>query len=124
MLYPILCYNSESVVGAWTKEKDAEVMAHHKPILDTLAAQGKLGTVARLMPTATATTVRSGREPLVVDGPFAETKQQLLGFHVIDAESLDEVVAIARSLTIETGAHEVRPILMLQPGRRFGNDTA
>ena len=124
MLYSILCYNSESAVGAWTKEKDDEVMAHHKAILDKLAAQGKLGTVARLMPTTTATTVRSGREPFVIDGPFAETKEQLLGFYVIDAESLDEVVEIARSLTVETGAHEIRPRLMLQPGRRLANDAA
>lgn len=124
MLYTILCYNSESVVGAWTKEKDAEVMAHHQAILDRLAAQGKLGPVARLMPTTTATTVRSGREPLVIDGPFAETKEQLLGFYVVDAGSLDEVVEIARSLTLDTGAHEIRPIMMLQPGRRLESDAA
>jgi hypothetical protein len=124
MLYSVLCYNSESVVGAWTKEKNAAVMEHHQAILDELAAQGKLGTVARLMPTTAATTVRSGREPSVIDGPFAETKEQLLGFYVVDAERLDEVVEIARRLTIETGAHEIRPILMLQPGRRLGNDAA
>jgi len=112
MLYSILCYNLESVVGAWPKEKEDEVMAHHRAVLDKLAAQGKLGPVARLMPTTTATTVRAGREPLVIDGPFAETKEQLLGFYVVDCESLEEVIEIARSLTLETGAHEIRPVLM------------
>jgi hypothetical protein len=112
MLYAILCYNLESVVGAWSKEKDAEVMAHHGALLDKLVAQGKLGPVARLMPTTTATTVRSGREPLVLDGPFAETKEQFLGFYVVDCETLDEVIEIARELTMETGAHEIRPIRM------------
>ena len=112
MLYSILCYNLESVVGAWTKEKEDEVMAHHQALLDKLAAQKKLGPVARLMPTTTATTVRAGREPLVLDGPFAETKEQLLGFYVVDCETLDEVIEIARELTMETGAHEIRPIMM------------
>jgi hypothetical protein len=112
MLYSILCYNLESVVGAWPKEKEDEVMAHHRGVLDKLAAQGKLGPVARLMPTTTATTVRAGREPVVIDGPFAETKEQLLGFYVVDCETLEEVIEIARSLTLETGAHEIRPILM------------
>ena len=112
MLYSILCYNLESVVGAWTKEREDEVMAHHNALLEKLAAQGKLGPVARLMPTTAATTVRAGREPLVLDGPFAETKEQLLGFYVVDCESLDEVVEIAKNLTMETGAHEIRPIMM------------
>lgn len=111
MLYSILCYNLENVVGAWSKEKEGQVMAHHQQILDKLAARGKLGPVARLMPTTTATTVRSGREPLVIDGPFAETKEQLLGFYVVDCETLDEVIEIANSLTGETGAHEIRPVL-------------
>lgn len=113
MLYSILCYNLESVVGAWTREKENEVITHHRQILDELAAQRKLGPVARLMPTTTATTVRAGREPMVIDGPFAETKEQLLGFYVVDCETLHEVVDIARRLTGETGAHEIRPVLML-----------
>jgi len=112
MLYSILCYNIESVVGEWTKDKEAQVMAHHQKVLERLAAQGKLGPVARLMPTTAATTVRAGREPLVLDGPFAETKEQLLGFYVVDCDSLEEVIGIARELTLETGAHEIRPIMM------------
>lgn len=112
MLYAILCYNSESVVGAWSKEKDDAVMSHHMSVMEKLAAQGKLGPVARLMPTTTATTVRAGREPLVLDGPFAETKEQLLGFYVVDAATLDEAIEISRSLLVETGAYEIRPVAM------------
>lgn len=119
MLYAILCYNLESVVCSWSKEKDDEVMAHHQAILRELAAQGKLGPVARLMPTTTATTVRAGRETMVLDGPFAETKEQLLGFYIVDCATLDEVVTIARRLTGETGAHEIRPLLFFN-----GQDSA
>ncbi len=51
--------------------------------------------MARLMPTTAATTLRKDQEPpLVVDGPFAETKEQLLGFYIVDAQSLDEVLRV------------------------------
>ena len=116
MLYSIFCYNSEAMVGAWSKEKDDAVMAHHQAVLDKLAAQGRLGPVARLMPTTAATTVRVGREPVVVDGPFAETKEQLLGFYVVDCASLEEAIEIARPLSVEGGSLEIRPVFYFHPG--------
>lgn len=113
MLYAILCYNTEAVVGQWSREQDKAVMTSHFAIQQTLAAAGKLGPVVRLMPTTTATTVRAGDQPLVIDGPFAETKEQLLGFYVVDCATLDEVLDIARQLSIKPGAMEVRPIMHL-----------
>lgn len=77
MLYAIICYHSEAAVNAWSKEKDDAVMAQHQEVLSKIAAKGKLGPTARLMPTTTATTVRAGRQLAVLDGPFAETKEQL-----------------------------------------------
>jgi hypothetical protein len=53
---------------------------------------------------------------VVLDGPFAETKEQLLGFYIVDCATLDEVVEIASELTIETGAMEIRPVLFYAPG--------
>ena len=116
MLYAVLCYNLESVICAWSREKDAAVMAKHAAVAQEFAVRGKLGPVARLMPTTTATTVRSGREPLVIDGPFAETKEQLLGFYVLDCASLEEAIAAAHGLLEETGALEIRPIAVFYPG--------
>lgn len=58
MLYAIFCYDREGVVGAWPRQKDDALMAKNGAILDKLAAQGRLGPVARLMPTSSATTVR------------------------------------------------------------------
>ena len=73
MQYAILCYNNEAEVFSWSKEKDAKVMADLGIVQRKLAAQGKLGPVARLMPTSAATTIRKDRDPpLVLDGPFAE----------------------------------------------------
>jgi hypothetical protein len=113
MLYAILCYDQEDVVSAWSREKDAAVMASLGTVQEGLARQGRLGPVARLMPTTAATTVRKGAEAIVLDGPFAETKEQLLGFYVIEAASLDEAVAVARDLARASGSagsYEIRPI--------------
>ena len=111
MLYSILCYNVESIVSGWSREQDAAVMEKHFAIQEKIAQAGKLGPVVRLLPTTTATTVRGGDKPLVVDGPFAETKEQLLGFYVVDCESLDEVIEMAKQFAMPHGAMEIRPIM-------------
>jgi hypothetical protein len=128
MLYALLCYNSEEVVASWTKQEDQAVMAKLAVVNDRLIREKKMGPVARLMPTTAATTLRksgknrrleAGDEPsLVLDGPFAETKEQLLGFFVVDCASLDDALAIARELGEANpgGAYEVRPIAFYQPG--------
>ncbi len=117
MLYAILCYHDEAVVGSWSKQEDDAVLAKRAKVTEKLAARGKLGPVARLMPTTAATTVRSGPEPFVIDGPFAETKEQLLGFYVVDCENLDEAIDWARQIgRDEHGALEVRPLRLFQPG--------
>lgn len=119
MLYAILCYHDEAVVGSWTKEEDDAVLAKRAVVTQKLKSKGKLGPVARLMPTTAATTVRSGREPLVIDGPFAETKEQLLGFYIVDCTTFEEAIEAARELgRDETGALEIRPLRLFEPGSR------
>lgn len=120
MLYAVLCYNSEDAVGSWTPEEDGAVMAALGEVEAKLAEAGRLGPVARLLPTTAATTLRKGGgEPLVLDGPFAETKEQLLGFFIIDCASLDEAIATARELAHanpSAGAYEIRPVAVFRPG--------
>ncbi|WP_380875451.1 hypothetical protein ACFB49_04680 [Sphingomonas sp. DBB INV C78] len=118
MLYAILCYNDEAAVSAWSKDEEDRVMAQLGAVQAPLAASGRLGPVARLMPTTAATTLRKGREPVVLDGPFAETKEQLLGFYVIDCESLDAALDVARDLAFAnpgTGSYEIRPVRTFAP---------
>jgi hypothetical protein len=113
MLYAILCYHDEAAVGAWSKDEDDAVMAKLSVVHEKLAQQGRLGPVARLLPTTAATTLRKDSDPpLVLDGPFAETKEQLLGFYVVEAEDLDGALEIARDLGRANpgGAYEIRPI--------------
>ena len=118
MLYAILCYHDEDTVGSWTKEQDAAVMQKLSVVQDKLAKQGRLGPVARLLPTTSATTLRKDDPPLVIDGPFAETKEQLLGFYVIDAKNLDDVLEVAKDLGAANpgGSYEIRPVGYFTPG--------
>jgi hypothetical protein len=118
MLYAILCYHDEDAVGSWTKEQDAAVMEKLAVVQDKLTRQGRLGPVARLLPTTAATTLRNENPSVVLDGPFAETKEQLLGFYIIDCKNLDEALDAARELGEANpgGAYEIRPVGLLNPG--------
>ncbi|HET7879337.1 MAG TPA: YciI family protein [Acetobacteraceae bacterium] len=121
MQYAILCYNEEDVVWSMSKDDDAAMMTRLNVIQERLVKAGKLGPSLRLLPTTSATTLRKGKdEPLVIDGPFAETKEQLLGLFIVDVGNLEEALDIARELaTARTGStYEIRPIALYCPDRR------
>ena len=121
MLYAILCYHDDDLVGSWSKEQDTAVMKKLAVVQDRLRTQGQLGPVARLLPTTSATTLRKDDPPVVLDGPYAETKEQLLGFYIVDCGNLDEAVDVARDLGAANpgGAYEIRPVGLFQPGDRL-----
>ena len=114
MHYAILCYNRESAIGTtWNKESEATVMAELGLVCEKLTSEGKLVAKARLDTTKTAKTLqKSPVDQLVLDGPFAETKEQLLGFYVVECDSIEEAIAIARDLSkaVPVGSYEIRPI--------------
>ncbi|MBK5570226.1 YciI family protein [Ensifer sp. 2YAB10] len=119
MLYAVFCYNQEDVTSTWSKEQDDKVMHDLAAVQSKYAEAGKLGPVARLLPTSAATTLRhSHSETIVLDGPFAETKEQLLGFYVVDCASLEEALAFARDLSSANpaaGSYEIRPLAIYKP---------
>lgn len=117
MLYAILCYNDEAAVFSWTKEEDDAVMARLNVIHEKWEKAGKLKPSLRLLPTSAATTLRK-KDNEVLDGPYAETKEQLLGLYIIEVENLDEGLQFARELTAANpgGAYELRPIMLYNPG--------
>jgi hypothetical protein len=119
MMYALLCYNDEDVVWSWSKEEDDAVMARLAKLHEPLIKAGKLGPSLRLLPTTTATTVRKNPD-LVIDGPFAETKEQLLGLYILDVPGLDDAIEIARELgRAKTGStYEIRPIALYNPDER------
>ncbi|WP_439623354.1 YciI family protein [Gemmata sp.] len=110
MRYLFLMYGAES---NWTDAERRECVLESLAVCDDLAAQGKLVATAPLHPVATAATVRvrDGR-PLVTDGPFAETIEQLGGYFLLDLADLDEAIAVAARLPpVAKGAAEIRPVL-------------
>jgi hypothetical protein len=121
MQYAILCYHDEDVVWSWSQEEDKAVMDRLAVVGERLTKAGKMGASLRLLPTTAATTLRKTQEPpLVIDGPFAETKEQLLGFYLIDVENLEDALSVARELAAANpgGAYEIRPVAVFNPDRR------
>lgn len=118
MLYALLAYHEEQIVQAWSAPEDDALMATLNTVHDRLTAAGQLGPAARLGATSLAATVRDG---VVVDGPFAETKEHLLGLYVVDAATRDEAIQAAKDLQAAnpTAVYEVRPIVLYLPGTPF-----
>lgn len=118
MYYAILAYHAEGLVESWTEEEDAALMAELLQVNDRLVKEKHLGPAARLGPTAGAVTLRGKGAGMVIDGPFAETKEELLGFYVVDFPTIDAAVAAARDLrrANPTAVYEIRPISLYLPG--------
>ncbi len=113
MKYAIFCYGQEGVTDALTPAQDEAMMRTIGDTSEALRAEGKLGASGRLMTTSSAVTVRhGGAQTLVLDGPFAETKEHLLGFYLIDCDSLEAAIDAARRLAKgrTPGALEIRPL--------------
>jgi hypothetical protein len=113
MRYALLIYANEQDWASQTEEQsqavNQEYMAFTKDIID----RGLMKGGEALQSTATATTVRvRDGETLTTDGPFAETKEQLGGFYVVEAKDLDEAVEIAARIPdVRGGSIEVRPVM-------------
>ena len=111
MLYSVLIYSEDGAFDRLPPERQDAYMQTHRDLQSTLSARGDFA-VARLMPVSNAVTLRpgDGAKPLVVDGPFAETKERFAGFYVIESDSLDEAVDLVGELASPGHSIEVRPI--------------
>jgi hypothetical protein len=117
MRYMLLCYDDEQ---AWAEAGDAalhDALQEAVELTHELDARGQYLSAAPLQPVSTATCVRvRDGKPVVTDGPFAETREVLGGYYLIDVDSLDEAISIAaRHSGARVGTVEVRPILEI-PG--------
>src|SRR5688572_31382276 len=126
MKYMLLIYGAED---RWTDAERTACMVESLALSDQLTAQGKFVDAAPLQSVTTAATVRvrDGR-PLVTDGPFAETTEQLGGYYVLDLADLDEAIAVASRLPpVTKGTVEIRPLFPLDglpPARPLPDDPA
>ena len=118
MIYAILAYHDEQHVASWSAEQDASLMQALDRVHDQLAASGQLGPAARLGWTHKACTLRGPGEGMVIDGPFAETKEQLLGLYLVDCADREEAVSAARDLrkVNPSAVYEIRPVTLYLPG--------
>ncbi len=113
MKYALLIYENEAAWESRPKEEGDKLMADYNTFTESITKSGHILGGEALLPVSTATTVtvRSG-EALTTDGPFAETKEQLGGFYLVEAKDLDEAVEIAARIPSSTyGSIEVRPVM-------------
>ena len=114
MKYLILIYEDEAQMAARSPDKQQQVFADYGAYTQELVAAGVMVSGEALQPSVTASSVRvRGGEALFTDGPFAETREQLGGFYLIDCADLDEALQwAAKCPTSRDGTIEVRPLLV------------
>jgi hypothetical protein len=115
MRYMFLIYSNESSEAAASAEARRTAVGRHNAVMDEARTRGVLRGADPLKPTSTATTVRpAGRKAIITDGPFAETKEQLAGYYIIECRDLDEAIEWARKIPTACqggdGCVEIRPI--------------
>lgn len=115
MKYLLLIYENEKAWEAMPEEEQERILAEYGAFTQDIARSGNYVTGEPLQPTSTATTVRvRDGQPLCTDGPFAETREQLGGFYLVEAADLDQAVAVAaRVPSARWGSIEVRPVMVL-----------
>jgi hypothetical protein len=120
MRYMFLIYSREGDFAEASVEDREQIKAGHWAVMDESRRKGVFIAGEPLQPTTTATTVRKeGGRPLVLDGPFAETKEQLAGYYILDCNNLDEAIAWAAKIPAACrggeGCIEIRPIADIPP---------
>ena len=112
MEYLLLIYSNEKTWEAMPKAELGAVYGEYMAFTEDIKATGNYKGGNPLQPTTTATTVRvQGGKTLTTDGPFAETKEQLGGYYLVEAKDLDEAIALAARIpSARMGSIEVRPI--------------
>jgi len=119
MRYMFLIYSQE-VAEPLPPEEDRAIRLGHRAVMDETSRRGILRGAEPLRPTSTATTLRhhDGRV-LITDGPFAETKEQLAGYYILDCQDLDEALEWAARIPTacagRSGCVEVRPLQAMKP---------
>jgi hypothetical protein len=113
MKYMLLIYHDEQVWNRHTEAEHQQIYREYRQLIQKLQSSGQYLGGDQLQPTATASTVRvrDGKQ-MVTDGPFAETREQIGGFFMIDAKDLDEATSIAAQIpSARMGSIEIRPVV-------------
>lgn len=120
MQYLLLIYHNELDWENLSPTQQSTIYQEYRDVIERLAATGKYIAGDELKPTTTATTVRlrDGRQT-ITDGPFAETKEQLGGYFLVNASDLDEAIAIAAQIpSARDGSIEIRPVAVQEQAKQ------
>jgi hypothetical protein len=117
MKYLLLLYQDARILEGRSPEESAKIYDEYMDYTSRIHRDGKYVAGEALQPVSTARTVRQRNgKMLTTDGPFAETKEQLGGFYLVDAKDLDEAIQLATGIpAVRTGSVEVRPIVPTPP---------
>ena len=113
MQYMLMCCFDEELWAKLPDTQKGQIMQEYDELMRAIGKSGRLRDSMKLQASSTGTTVRATNGKLIItDGPFAETREQLGGYHVVECEDLDEAVAIAARIpTVRVGGTiEVRPV--------------
>ncbi len=119
MRYMLLIYSQEGKEARMSQQEMQALMSGHMAVVEATKKLGILHGAEPLKPTSTATTVRvQNGKPLAMDGPFAETKEQLGGYYILECKDLDEAISWASKIPTncgggEYGCVEIRPIQVM-----------
>ena len=113
MRYLCLIYDDESKLGTMSREEGDAMMGEYFAFTEGIKKSGQYVAGEALQPTQTATTVRTRNgKTSTTDGPFAETKEQLGGFYLIEAKDLDDAIQVASRIpSVRIGSIEIRPVV-------------
>ena len=117
MKYLLLIYENEAEFANASEAEQGRIFGEYMAYTSDIRKAGKYVSGEALQPVSSATTVkiRDGKA-LTTDGPFAETREQLGGFYMVEAKDLDEAIELAKGIpAVRTGTIEVRPIMPTPP---------
>jgi hypothetical protein len=116
MKYLLLIYENEGAFAGLSEAEQGKVFGEYRQYTQDITKSGHRLAGEALQPTATATTVRvKDGKTLTTDGPFAETREQLGGFYMVEARDLDEAIALAARIpSARIGSIEVRPVMTFE----------
>ena len=117
MLFAILIYGSETEYAALSPDEEAALMGRHADLRRDLDARSQLGPFMRLKPDTVRTVRRYKDRRFVTDGPFTETKEQLMGIYIVDCPTIEDVYEATDRLDFESAIFEVRPLTHLDTGK-------
>lgn len=110
MVFAILIYGDEAITDCLPEQEYEETLGKHQALQNQMSAQNRFIASAKLMPSSSAVVVKGQEPTLVTDGPFAESKEQFVGFYLLECEDLDSAIEATRRLPLKYHKMEVRPV--------------